>query len=206
MRPVLLFLPVITSLILMASNVWAQTFGIQYGLRAFWTAPVGTHAVNIKYEELRAFQDINGRILQGFEIGSTSVIASYTTYFDFFGQSASVPGALAPVSLEGDLDTTLGTIPILEEEGVSDPYFQFYTTLIVGQTMTLKGFATTEPGFVPCACRGWRLAPAGHRLDHRRACLQVQREILALQHDLFRRDDGSGRTHHAYYFPEHCSL
>ena len=35
-----------------ASTVSAQTFGIQYGPRAFWSAPVGLTAANVKYDHL----------------------------------------------------------------------------------------------------------------------------------------------------------
>jgi hypothetical protein len=126
----------------------AQTFGIQYGPRAFWTAPVGTNAIDLKYENLRGGIDINGNILEGFDLQTHSAIASYTRYFDVFGNSASVVAALPYVWLSGELDTKSSDIPLFGESGITDPYFQFYTTLLGGEALPAQEYVRKEPGFV----------------------------------------------------------
>lgn len=136
------------TMLLFAAPASAQTFGIQYGPRAFSPAPIGTNAINVKYEQLSARIEINTPILTGFEISSTSVITSYSTYFDLFGKTASFIAAAAAVKLEGEASTIVGPINVFEETGFADPYFQLYVPIIGGDAQSVQEFVQTEPGFI----------------------------------------------------------
>ena len=50
------------------SHANGQTFGIQNGPRAYWTAPIGTRAIDMKFESLEAGIDFNGVVLNGVDL------------------------------------------------------------------------------------------------------------------------------------------
>ena len=47
-----------------------------------------------------------------------------------------------------DLAVALAMARVFSEQGVPDPYIQFYTTLIDGEALPLQQFVRTEPGFM----------------------------------------------------------
>lgn len=126
--------------------VHAESFAIHYGPRSFLTAPVGTNAIDLKYENLDAGLDINGQVLRGFDIETNSGLISYTHYFEFAGKTASVIASLPYVKLEGSLELATQTATLFEESGITDPYFQFYTPLLGGEALDLQSFMRSEPG------------------------------------------------------------
>jgi hypothetical protein len=101
--------------------------------------------------------DIGGGVLNGFESTSKAVYFSYTHYFDLFGRTASILGALPLVDLETELDTQFGTFPGLSTRGLTDPFLQFNVGLIGQPARDQKEFFTSEPGFTMTWHNGIRL-------------------------------------------------
>lgn len=132
---------------LLTTSTYAQSLGIHYGPRTFFPAPIGTNAINIQYEHLNAGIYNLGPI-ESFNLETNSVMISYTHYFDFFGKTASVVASIPYVKLKGNLKLPGGDIPIFEEQGITDPYFQFYTPLIGGDALDIQSFVRKEPGFI----------------------------------------------------------
>lgn len=127
---------------------FGQSFGIHYGPRSFTPAPLGTNAIDVKYEHLDTSIGNSGYVFQGFNIKTDTALISYTHYFNFFGKTAAVVASLPYVMLEGDLELSSGTIDVFDEGGITDPYFQFYTPLVGADGLELESFVRKEPGFI----------------------------------------------------------
>jgi hypothetical protein len=147
-------------LLAMPTTLLAQFLGVQYGPRAFAHAPVGTRAIDMKvdYMEVNINIDIDGSVLSGIDNTSKAVYVSYVQYFEFFGKTASVLGAIPLVDIKSTIATNCcGSFPGLSVRGLTDPFVQFNIGLIGQQAMDAKEFFTTEPGFAMTLHTGVRL-------------------------------------------------
>lgn len=140
------FLAMLTFSALQGTAV-AASLGIHYGPRSFWAAPIGTNAIALQYEHLNADLSYGGGAI-GFGLKTDTGVLTYTHYLDFFGQTASVIGSLPYVSLESELDIGGNEIELFDESGFTDPYVQFYTTLVGGKAQDMQTYVRNEPGFV----------------------------------------------------------
>ena len=125
----------------------AQFVGVQYGPRAFSSAPVGTQALDIKYDRMSIGIGVDGTLLTGIKNESNAAYLSYTRFFSLWGKSASFLVALPYVDIASSVTTTCcGTFPGLSTSGFSDPFLQFNVPLVGGEALTPREFFTTEPG------------------------------------------------------------
>jgi hypothetical protein len=125
----------------------AQFVGVQYGPRAFASAPPGTQALDLKYDRMSIGIGVDGTLLTGIKNESNALYLSYTRYFRLWGKSASFLIALPYVDVASSVSTTCcGTFPGLSTSGLSDPFLQFNMPLVGGEALSLEEFFTTEPG------------------------------------------------------------
>jgi hypothetical protein len=134
-------------LLAVSSPACAQFVGVQYGPRAFSTAPTGTQALDIKYDRMSIGLGVDGTLLTGIKNESNALYLSYTRYFSLWGKSASFLVALPYVDIASSVSTTCcGSFPALSTSGLSDPFLQFNVPLVGGEAMSPQEFFTTEPG------------------------------------------------------------
>jgi hypothetical protein len=149
---------IILILLAIPSTTLAQFVGVQYGPRAFANAPIGTQALDLKADYMNMRIDVSGHLLSSIDNTSKAVYFSYTRYFELFGKTASVLGALPVVDIESTVITSCcGSFPGLSARGLTDPFIQFNVGLVGQQAMELKEFYTTEPGFAMTLHTGLRL-------------------------------------------------
>jgi hypothetical protein len=141
-----------------SSTLLAQFLGVQYGPRAFANAPIGTQALDMKADYMDVSIDVGGRFLSSIDNTSKAVYLSYTRYFELFGKTASVLGAIPLVDIESTIQTTCcGDFDGLSTSGLTDPFIQFNVGLVGQKAMELKEFYSTEPGFAMSLHTGMRL-------------------------------------------------
>lgn len=140
---------------------FAQFVGVQYGPRAFSTAPSGTQAVSLTYDEMDLGIGVNGILLSRINNKAVSAYATYLRYFSLKGKTASLQFSLPYVDIKSNVETTCcGTHEGLSGSGITDPYMQFNVALIGGESLSPREFFQTEPGFVMSLHTGVRF-PVG---------------------------------------------